>query len=346
MPKKKIWALLFALISWLVFDHLELAPPEAHSPAPVLYGEHASKEAQLYANQNRDDLTQLYLDAIAQARRSVHLVIYALTDPRIITALRTQSQKGISVHVVADAKASPQLDQKLGPKATVVRRFGPGLTHQKLLAIDGHTLLVGSANLTSESLRMHGNLVTVVQSEEAARLAIQKAETLKIEGVCEAIPCKRFRLGSQEMECWFLPDNRHAARRIKELLASAKKTVQVAMFTWTHKELAQAVIQAAERGVKVDLVIDGHSGKGASDKIVKLLKQKGMNIALSQGGPLLHHKFLLIDGEILVNGSTNWTRAAFNQNDDCFIVLDPLTDLQKKQMQRLWTTIKKESEPQ
>ena len=338
-------SLLFAVISWFILEQQQKIEVGTQSASHASEENH-EKDAQLYANQSQDDLTRLYLTAIENANHSIHLIIYSLTDPHIISALLTQSQKGVAVHVVSDAKASPELEQKLGSKAKIVRRFGPGLMHQKLLAIDGKYLLVGSANLTSESLKMHGNLVTAIESEAAAKMVMAKTESLKIEGRCQAFPWKSFQVGSQNMELWFLPDNRAGLERIKELLAAAKKTVQVAMFAWTRRDLAQSAIQAAQRGVKVDLVIDSSLGKGIGAKIVKLLKQKGIEVSLSPGGPLLHHKFLLIDGEILVNGSANWTRNAFNLNDDCFIVLGPLNEKQKKQMQRLWTEIKNESVPQ
>jgi cardiolipin synthase A/B len=315
-------------------------------PAPATYSSAERVSAQpvvLYANQDGDDLRQLYLDAINGAQRSIRLIIYALTDPQLISALRTQSQKGVDVRVVADALASPQLDQKLGSKISTLRRFGPGLMHQKLLAVDDEQLLVGSANLTSESLRMHANLVAAVSSEALAKMVSIKADSYKIEGRATAYPKELFDVGGQALEFWFLPDNKQALARLKELLSAAQKTVQVAMFTWTSRELAQAAIQAALRGVKVDLVIDQKSAKGASAKIVKLFKQKGINVSVSQGGPLLHHKFLLIDGETLVNGSANWTRAAFSQNDDCFFVLHPLNGQQQAKMQNLWKQIKRES---
>jgi cardiolipin synthase len=89
----------------------------------------------------------------------------------------------------------------------------------------------------------------------------------------------------------------------------------------------------------VEVVIDHYSGKGASAKIVKLLKEHHVPVRLSRGGPLLHYKFMYIDGKVLVNGSANWTKAAFTQNDDCFVVLHALTAGQRECMESLWQII-------
>ncbi len=117
------------------------------------------------------------------------------------------------------------------------------------------------------------------------------------------------------------------------------------MFTFTRQDFAQAIIQAAKRGVKTEVVIDHQSAKGASAKVVALLQKAGVSVSLSQGSALLHHKFLYIDGKVLENGSANWTKAAFTQNDDCFLILHELNDSQKQQMEKLWKVIKAESAP-
>jgi len=298
---------------------------------------------ELYANQIHDDLTSTYTAAIGSAKESIVLVVYSLTDPQIISSLRKKSMEGVTVRVTCDAKASPYIDSKLGPKIITVRRFGPGLMHQKMLVIDGKQTWIGSANMTTESLRMHGNLIASIDDEPFAQAITNKAQTLKVEGHNKPFPHQNFLIGGQQLELWFLPDNSGAIARLKEMIRSAKKTIRVAMFTWTRQDLAYEIIKASRKGVDAEIVIDHYSGKGASIKIVKLLKESGISVALSRGGPLLHHKFLYIDGKELVNGSANWTKAAFTANDDCFFILHDLTKEQHAHMEALWKTIKEDS---
>jgi phosphatidylserine/phosphatidylglycerophosphate/cardiolipin synthase-like enzyme len=298
-------------------------------------------KTQLFANQNHDDLSKLYTSAIKGANESIFFVIYSLTDDSIISALKSKANQGIDVRLVCDAKASPYIDTKVGDKVQVLRRFGAGLMHQKILVIDGKKTLLGSANMTYESLQMHGNLVTQIEDPLFATAALQKAKSMKIEGLSEPFPLKIFELGEnhQMIELWYLPDNKDAVGRLRSLIRSAEKTLFVAMFTWTRTDLAHEVIAAHKRGVKTTVVIDHNSGKGASASIVNLFKKSGVAIALSPPGPLLHHKFAYIDRKTLVNGSANWTKAAFSTNDDCFIVLHPLSERQISQMDTLCNTL-------
>lgn len=299
---------------------------------------------ELYANQLNDDLTKTFTTEISKAKKSVLLIIYSLTDPQIIDALVKKSQKGIPVKVICDAKASPYIDSKLGPKIDVTRRFGPGLMHQKILVVDNHKVLIGSANMTPESLQHDGNLVSCFDNKALAEAIHAKAKTIDVEGHGPPFLHQEFLISGQQVELWFLPDDKQALLRLKTLIRGAKKSIRIAMYTWTRQDLAKEVIEAAKRGIITKVVIDHFSGMGVSEIIVKMLKTNGIDVALSGGEGLLHHKFMVIDGKTLVNGSANWTRAAFNQNDDCFIIINDLSEPQRKKINTVWKTILKSAQ--
>src|ERR1700722_20532671 len=106
----------------------------------------------LYSNQIRDDLEMTLASAIRQAKRSVLLIIYTLTDESIIQALKEKSEEsGIVVKVICDGKVCPFVERKLGSRVHIVKRFGDGLMHQKILVIDAAQVWIGSANMTAES---------------------------------------------------------------------------------------------------------------------------------------------------------------------------------------------------
>lgn len=298
---------------------------------------------ELFANQMRDDLRTIFADAIGRAQESVNVIIYSLTDDVIIKALNQKAAEGVPVRVVCDAKASPYIDKKLKPPIQVMRRFGDGLMHLKILTIDNNEVWIGSANLSSESLRMHGNLVAAVASPPLAEMIKDKLDGMTEYGRAGAVPHRDFTLGGQQVEMWFLPDNTHATQKIKELVKGAKKTIRVAMFTWTREDMAKAMIDAKKRGIDVRVAMDRSSTQGASKKIADMLQKGGVPVFMNKGAALLHHKFMYIDGATLVNGSANWTKAAFTQNDDCFMILNGMTDKQTSYMDALWDEIEKES---
>lgn len=328
------------VIAFLVFIIGELTTTSFQAHEEFIPASDHSIE--LYSNQTGDNLANLYVSTINNAQESVSFVIYAMTDPRIITALKEKSEADVPVYIVCDAKASKGLAQQL-PKATIVKRVGTALTHQKILVVDKKHILLGSANMTGDSLNVHGNLVMAFDHPVLADLLTQKAFSMDDEGNSTPLLQPKAMAGEQNLELWILPDDQRAVRRLIELIRSAQKTIKVAMFTWTRTDLTQELIDANKRGVHVEAVIDRYSGKGASAKVVKMLGNAGIPVRLSTGQGLLHHKFAYIDDSLLVNGSANWTVSAFKYNDDCFIVTYPLTDRQKSKMDRLWAKIQKES---
>lgn len=302
----------------------------------------SSTPLRLYSNQTQDDLTQLYLQSIKEAQQSIDIVIYSLLDKRIIAALQQKIDEGIPVFIVCDAKASVGIGRKL-IGATIVKRFGPGLTHQKILIIDHDKILLGSANFTHDSMRVHGNLVIGLNNAALAKTMVDKIHSMDEEGNYTPLMHLVTKAGNQTVELWQLPDNSHAAEKIIQLLRTAKKSIKVAMFTWTRYDFTKELINASLRGVKVETVIDRYSGKGASAKIVEMLKKAKIPVHFNTTQGLLHHKFAYIDEEILINGSANWTNAAFKTNDDVFLIVYPLTSEQKAKMNQLWKVIWKES---
>lgn len=289
------------------------------------------------------DLGLIMCKAIDEAKSSVTLVIYAITDRKVIRSLREIADKGVVVKVICDAKTSPNLENLSGPKVSILRRYLKGLNHIKMLIVDEKQTWIGSANMTGESLRHHGNLVSAIESESLAAMASAKARTFTSTERMQVFPHRTFSLGEQSVELRFLPDDPTAISRLKGLIRGAQKSIRIAMFTWTRRDLANEVIAAKRRGVDVQVVLDRSAALGAGAEVTELLLKGGVKVKLGRGSPLLHHKFMEVDHRILVNGSANWTMAAFDKNDDCFIVLEPLLEAQQLFLNDTWDIIDKES---
>src|SRR5262249_17225906 len=150
-----------------------------------------------------------------------------------------------------------------------------GLMHRKIAVIDQSLIFLGTANLTTQSLHFHDNLV----------VGISYAGLVPFFSNCSSA-YQTFDQG----ECWLLPDkDGKAANRLLDLIHSAKKTIHVAMFTLTHSQFIEALIAAKKRGVEVVCAIDFYTAQGASAKAITQLTQAGLKVYQSQGKQLLHH---------------------------------------------------------
>ena len=284
-----------------------------------------------------DDLHLLFCEALAKADRSIYLEMYSITDGSIISVVKNQALQGKKVEILADKSASPLLKKKIGPLAfpsidSFYLHKGPGLMHRKIVVIDEELVLLGSTNFTKSSLNMHDNLVVAICDSSLAQFCQNRSPP--------------WSYSNDQIRIWKLPETgKEALDTLRSLLSSAKKTIRVAMFTFSHKELAKELIDAHARGIDVQVALDHYTREGSSKEIADLLLAHGIPLLISQGAHLLHHKWVLIDGKTLVTGSANWTKSAFKKNKDLLFVIDPLDTTQKHAMKRIWQAVKTESLP-
>jgi cardiolipin synthase A/B len=284
-----------------------------------------------YSNKNHNDLRITLLRALERARNSVYISVFSITDNKIIKALQELSRRGVQITVTYDPSASNKITKFLQHDVNLLPcRPSRGLMHRKIIVIDEAEVWIGSTNLTTESLRLHGNIITGFKSKAAA-LAVIKG-----------LSHENFKSGTQKMDLWLDPHENDIINSIEK----AKKTLRIAMFTWTNKNITDSVVRAHQRGVSVEVVLDRYSGKGASKKALKQLLDNDISASLNKGSELLHYKFAYIDDKELITGSANWTKAAFNNNKESLLIIHDLTTEQIDFMNNLWHNIQNDSSKQ
>lgn len=317
---RKYLPLLFFVISSIFFTWIAYASTHPYLPSK-------KNPLTLYSNQCKDDLKLVFLRAIQSAKSSIFIIIYGLTDREVIDALKARVAEGIDVKIFYDPGGSKHLEEEFTGHAVALK--SSGLMHKKILVIDHKKVLLGSANLTETSLSMHDNLVVGLYHKGLGSFF----ENSLLDNYS-------FDVKGQAIELWSLPEpQKKALDRILCEINNAKTSLRICMFTFTNKDILQALLDAKARGVKIEVAFDYYSARGSSKETLEALKRRGVDTYTSKGGKLLHHKWCLIDNKTLILGSTNWTGAAFSKNDDCIIFLHDLTLSQKKVMEKIWNTL-------
>jgi phosphatidylserine/phosphatidylglycerophosphate/cardiolipin synthase-like enzyme len=89
----------------------------------------------------------------------------------------------------------------------------------------------------------------------------------------------------------------------------------MAAYAFTNEIIAQALIDAIKRGVKVSLVMDKSQTKGPQASLHDALEKAGTTIRLiSPPGGIMHDKFIVTDGKNVEWGSYNYTGRAEDAN--------------------------------
>lgn len=266
----------------------------------------------------RRDIKQSLLRSLEKAHNRILISTYSLSDSSIISALNQKASEGIPITIISDKKHIPALKKKLSEKIHIQKVHQAGLMHHKIFVFDNHCFF-GSSNLTSESLRMHDNVVFGIQDPALARFF----ETQILQGFPQPTTYR-----TEPFDLYLQP-HPEALNKVIELLKSAKHTIQIAMFTLTHPKIEEALVQAKERGVKVQVIVDYLSQKGASKKMTEALVNSQIPTYHNRGMQLMHHKLAIIDEEHIIMGSTNWTQAGFNKNREVLILSQKLSQKQK-----------------
>mmetsp|Transcript_9341 Transcript_9341/g.17930 ORF Transcript_9341/g.17930 Transcript_9341/m.17930 type:complete len:281 (-) Transcript_9341:28-870(-) len=121
-------------------------------------------------------------------------------------------------------------------------------------------------------------------------------------------------------------------------LNSAKRTLEISIFTITNNRLADALRRAKDRGVAVRVISDDANLEMLGSD-VRALGEYGIPIKVDADlHSHMHNKFVLIDDNILMTGSFNWTQQAVKKNqENLAVVEDPvLVELFKQEFEKLW----------
>jgi phosphatidylserine/phosphatidylglycerophosphate/cardiolipin synthase-like enzyme len=95
------------------------------------------------------------LQAIDSARKTIRVQMYSLTLQEIVNKLATAKRRGVDVRVIVDLSQyrqdrndSIRVSNLAGAGIPVLFDTVPGLMHNKVMVIDGETVLTGSFNYT------------------------------------------------------------------------------------------------------------------------------------------------------------------------------------------------------
>ncbi|KAK0170092.1 hypothetical protein PV328_010697 [Microctonus aethiopoides] len=111
-------------------------------------------------------------------------------------------------------------------------------------------------------------------------------------------------------------------KRLIHYLDASHSTLDVCIYIMTSQDITKAIIEAQRRKVLVRVIVDANmSENSACFYQLELLKRNGVRVRMQRSNvSLMHHKFALIDNEIMIYGSTNWTMQAFYGNFDGILV--------------------------
>lgn len=121
-------------------------------------------------------------------------------------------------------------------------------------------------------------------------------------------------------------------------IQSAKKNIYVAAYYFTSKPIADALMQAHDRGVNIKIVLDRTQRK-ARGSLFEDFRLKGIPTRINSKYRIMHNKFMIIDDITLQVGSFNYTDSAEYSNAENVLVIRNDVELVAsylEQWKKLW----------
>jgi phospholipase D len=307
--------------------------PEARAPSPAFArGDFSSVPPYNFAYLN--DINTKLIDL---AGRSVDIAIFSITLKDNPEALIRAKSRGVRVRLLLDEKhvypkADSQINKLIKDGGIEIRTIrgtrAYGVNHNKIGIFDNSAVATGSYNWTFGATFSNHENTMVAQHPTYVNGYVKyfdwmwsKARTLSQgpagelpEGYYGAPPQDQapvMRLNGVKVPAFLFSPGSGSEERLAELLAASRKSVDVVTFSFSSKILADALIEAKNRGVKVRFLMDTNMAKTSG--LAKLVFSAGVPFRWGIGRTdkgALHDKFAILDGQVLETGSFNWTSNA------------------------------------
>lgn len=155
----------------------------------------------------------------------------------------------------------------------------------------------------------------------------------------KALPCNNMKKpgGCRRTNCTYSHEDT-SLTRLQTWLNWPKRTLDICVFTITCDDISNIVLEAHRRGVLVRVITDNDQMKTQGSDIGKFAAA-GIAVRHDNEPTHMHHKFAILDGRVLLNGSFNWTRQAVLGNQENLMIMDTpvlVADFQKH-FELLWT---------
>ena len=103
-------------------------------------------------------------------------------------------------------------------------------------------------------------------------------------------------------------------------IEQAKKEILVQAYSFTSAPIAKALVNAHKKGIKIEAVLD-KSNVTSNYSSATYIANNGIPVFIDAAHAIAHNKIMIIDKEIVITGSFNFTKAAEEKNAENLLII-------------------------
>ena len=318
---------------------LPLPKTPVYTPPPVS-GRYNSTGIPLYIFTETTRVSPVLVRAIDSVTSTLDVALYNLQLTDAAQALVRARDRGIRVRVIIDYDhvfpvAGKDIKYLIdsGMDLRIMKGCGgSGSMHNKYAIFDGTALQMGSANWTSSAeSASYENMMFVYDASiirgyqedfewmwNQGRSPTVAASPVPKAGPLPADPRPSVNFNGTMFPKYMFSPRGGTEAAIAKAIDAARSSVDVAMFTLTSKPIMDAVLRADSRGLKVRITLyAGSKFPFFNETVAKKIALKFLDGRVEKG--LMHNKFTVLDGRMLINGAFNWSDTAEQINAENII---------------------------
>ncbi len=139
---------------------------------------------------------------------------------------------------------------------------------------------------------------------------------------CETMYAADVHIVDQTMKVCYSPkyDGVSCTAQIVSEINSAKNTILVQAYSFTSKEITEALISAHKKGVDVQIILDKSNLHGKGNKLQDVV-DAGIPTFIDSKHAIAHNKVMILGGNSIITGSFNFTKNAEVSNAENSVVI-------------------------
>jgi cardiolipin synthase len=258
---------------------------------------------------------QVILNAINNAQQSVWLETYLLTDTNIINALekaagRIQVRVMLEPHPVGGGSPQSTLDAlKAAGASTEDTSPSFTLTHEKGMIVDGNTAFIMTCNFTYSALNGKNREYGIIDSN-----------TPDVQSVIDIFNADWNRTAIQPSDPGLVVSPTNSRTDLTTFINDAKSSLVVEAEEMQDTNIEQAIVSAAQRGVKVQVILPTPSSSTDSNAAgIATIKAGGAQVE-EDAQLYMHAKMMVADGSSAFVGSENISSNSLDNNRELGLI--------------------------
>ncbi|NDJ52519.1 MAG: phospholipase [Chloroflexi bacterium] len=281
------------------------------------------------------------IELINNAESSIDLAVFEFNLQNVAEALIAAHQRGVQVRVVHDdehTEEDPQIEELMEAGIPAIPDERSAFMHNKFFVFDREIVWTGSTNITENGIYRNNNNALVLRSPQLAANYTAEFEEMFADEFGPRSPANTpnpvVELSGIRIETYFAPEDDPILQML-EVVNGAQSSIHFMTFAFTRDDLGQAIVARGQAGVNVQGLFE-QRGAATEFSECNLFLNNGFNVAIDGNPRTLHHKVLIIDSQIVVTGSFNYSDNAVESNDENVLIIydQQVAQLYEQEFQR------------